>query len=174
MKKICLVSILCICILLSVVIFSRPYASMRVSDIRIEDYNLNPIPNADANEYNADAEEIKNSNVKRVILECNIKNESFFKDIINIGVSFDESQSLPTLILGKRISNDLPWSVSLKPLQEKQIDYNFIIDAKDYSEEEILRQIENIDLCVVSNRVSKKSVTKDSVVSRTLVKCKKN
>lgn len=139
--KICIPIIIMI-IFTSALILHIPQSTMAIKYIKIENcvYSLS--------EYNID--ETKVENPKMITITCDIKNKSFLKKIYNIELEFANEYDVGILTSDKIDTNELDF-LTLAPRESRSYKFNFIIDAKKFSEEEVLELLKDVQFILTGH-----------------------
>lgn len=113
----------------SLLLFNNPKCTNKIKHINISQCVY------DFSVYDIDASVLENP--KMVTMTCEIKNKSILSGVDNILPSLEytgENDVLPKQI----VNNGEEYSLSLKPLGKSVHRFNFVVDQKQYSEEELI------------------------------------
>lgn len=118
-----------------VVLFHTPICTADISyikiDERIYEYSM----------YNLYEVELKNP--KMITVTCNIKNTSYIKTAYNIELNFANANDISILPSNKIDSPEVDY-LNLRPRERRKYRFNFIVDSKEYAEDELLELLKDI------------------------------
>ena len=119
------------------------------------------------NYYGLQQNETNKGLVKRVGVQCEIKNISLIRKISNVEITFDENQPSLGISIGTRVDFVEPDSLILKPHQKKKRAFAFLVDTCNYSDDEVISMLGNLNLQLIEHHVNA-----DKILLEHPVKCK--
>lgn len=167
MKKIFLLIAGIVIILVTVFLLLPRRTDLEITDIKFEDYQINFI--SDPHGYGLQLNPEENAHIKKVDIFCNIKNISL-KPVYGVWLAFDHDQTLPEIIQGTKLNTTKVESINLDPFESSAAKYSFLIDSKDYNNEELYSLISNVNLFVMEINNSLKNRS-HKIISTKPVKC---
>lgn len=137
---------------------------LRITNAVINNSNLNSL----SERYGISKEDLekmeKSENTfKYVIVTCSCKNESFIKEIDDVKFKFDNIEELPNVIISIHPETGLLTPVNIKPRKTTNFGVSILIDAKDYSDEEIMEMLKAVKITMINNKTGEVRIESEPI-----------
>lgn len=139
-------------------------AILKVTEITIYD---KAVDDSVINYYGLQQNETNKGIAKEVVVECEIKNISAIKKISNVEIIFDKNQPPLKIAVGTHLNTVQPEKLILKPHQKKKRAFAFLVDTCNYSDDEVISMLGNLNLQLIEHHVDA-----DKILLEHPVKCK--